>query len=78
MSRKNRSPEENARREKTRDLLQMTNIGSMDDIQNLFKETVAELMENGLEVKLDDELRYSNRSINLRPDNLHESCDTYP
>ena len=59
MSRKNRSPEENARREKTRDLLQMTNIGSMDDIQNLFKETVAELMENGLEVKLDDELRYS-------------------
>ena len=59
MSRKNRSPEENARREKTRELLQMTNIGSMDDIQNLFKETVAELMENGLEAKLDDELGYS-------------------
>ena len=37
----------------------MTNIGSMDDIQNLFKETVAELMENGLEAKLDDELGYS-------------------
>ena len=51
MSRKNRSPEENARREKTRELLQMTNIGSMDDIQNLFKETVAELMENDLEAK---------------------------
>ena len=63
MSRKNRSPEENARREKTRDLLQMTNIGSMDDIQNLFKETVAELMENGLEVKLDDELRYSKYDV---------------
>ena len=26
----------------------MANIGSMDDIQNLFKETIAEFMENGL------------------------------
>ena len=48
MSKKNRSPEENARREKIRELLQMANIGSMDDIQNLFKETIAEFMENGL------------------------------
>lgn len=38
MARKNRTPEENARREKIRELLQMANIGSMDDIQNLFKE----------------------------------------
>ena len=45
MSRKNRSPEENARRAKIRDLLQMANIDSMDDIQNLFKETIAEFME---------------------------------
>ena len=59
MSRKNRSPEENARREKIRKLLQMANIGSMDDIQNLFKETIAEFMENGLEAELDDELGYS-------------------
>ena len=59
MSRKNRSPEENARREKIRELLQMANIGSMDDIQNLFKETIAEFMENGLEAELDDELGYS-------------------
>ena len=44
MSRKNRTPEENARREKIRELLQMANIGSMDDIQNLFKETIAEFM----------------------------------
>ena len=35
------------------------NIGSMDDIQNLFKETIAEFMENGLEAELDDELGYS-------------------
>ena len=56
MARKNRTPEENARREKIRELLQMANIGSMDDIQNLFKETIAEFMENGLEAELDDEL----------------------
>ena len=48
MARKKRTPEENARREKIRDLLQMANIGSMDDIQSLFKETIAEFMENGL------------------------------
>ena len=37
----------------------MANIGSMDDIQNLFKETIAEFMENGLEAELEDELGYS-------------------
>ena len=59
MARKNRTPEESARREKIRELLQMANIGSMDDIQNLFKETIAEFMENSLEAELDDELGYS-------------------
>ena len=37
MSRKNRTPEENERRAKIRELLQMGGISSMDDIQNLFK-----------------------------------------
>ena len=59
MARKKRTPEENARREKIRELLQMANIGSMDDIQGLFKETIAEFMENGLDAELDDELGYS-------------------
>ena len=59
MARKNRTPEENARREKIRELLQMANIGSMEDIQSLFKEAIAEFMENGLEAELDDELGYS-------------------
>ena len=58
MARKNRTPEESARREKIRELLQMANIDSMDDIQNLFKETIAEFMEKGLEAELDDELGY--------------------
>ena len=54
MTRKKRTAEENARREKIRELLQMANIGSMEDIQSLFKETIAEFMENGLEAELDD------------------------
>ena len=56
MARKKCTSEENARREKIRELLQMANIGSMDDIQSLFKETIAEFMENGLDAELDDEL----------------------
>ena len=56
---KKRTPEENARRAKIRELLDMSNITSMDDIQNLFKETIAEFMEDGLETELDEELGYS-------------------
>ena len=59
MTRKKRTPEESARREKIRELLQLANIGSMDDIQDLFKETIAEFMEDGLEAELDEELGYS-------------------
>lgn len=59
MAVKKRTPEENARRAKIRELLDMSNITSMDDIQNLFKETIAEFMEDGLETELDEELGYS-------------------
>ena len=59
MSRRKRSPEEQARREKIRELLQISEISSMEDIQNLFKETIAEFMENGLDSELDDELGYT-------------------
>ena len=58
-SRRKRSPEEQARRDKIRELLQSSGVSSMDDIQNLFKETIAEFMENGLDAELDDELGYS-------------------
>ena len=58
MARRNRSPEENERRAKIRELLQISGISSMEDIQDLFKETIAEFMENGLEAELDDELGY--------------------
>ena len=59
MARKNRSPEENERRAKIRELLESSDINSMEDIQNLFKETIAEFMENGLDAELEDELGYS-------------------
>ena len=58
-SRKNRSPEEQARRAKIRELLQESNISSMADIQNLFKEAIAEFMESGLDAELDESLGYS-------------------
>ena len=53
--RKNRSPVEQARRAKIRELLQESNVSSMEDIQSLFKE----FMEDGLNAELDDELGYS-------------------
>ena len=59
MVRKKRTPEEMERRAKIRELLQVSNVSSMVDIQNLFKETIAEFMENGLEAELDEELGYS-------------------
>ena len=59
MARRKRTPEEEARRTKIRELLQASNVGSMEDIQNLFKETIAEFMETGLDAELDEELGYS-------------------
>ena len=59
MTKKKRTPEENERREKIRELLKISNVGSMEDIQKLFKETIAEFMEDGLEAELDEELGYS-------------------
>ena len=59
MGRKDRSPEEQERRAKIRELLQMSNVSSMEDIQNLFKETIAEFMEDGLDAELSEELGYS-------------------
>ena len=59
MARRNRSAEENERRGKIRELLEVSSINSMEDIQNLFKETIAEFMENGLEAELEEKLGYS-------------------
>ena len=58
MKRKERSPEEKERREKILELLQLADISSMADIQNLFKETIATFMESSLDSELDEELGY--------------------
>ncbi len=52
MGRRTRSPEEQERRAKIRELLQLSNVSSMEDIQNLFKETIAEFTEDGLDAEL--------------------------
>ena len=53
-----RTPEEMARREKIDEMLKAANVTSMADIKDLFKETIARFMENGLQSELDDELGY--------------------
>ena len=53
-----RSPEEAARREKIRELLEMTGVTGMEDIQQLFRDTIAEFMENGLDAEMDEHLGY--------------------
>ena len=50
--------EQQARRALISELLTAANVQSMDDIQNLFKETIAEFMESSLEAELDEELGY--------------------
>ena len=53
-----RTPEEMARREKIDEMLKAANVTSMTDIQDLFKETIARFIENGLQSELDEELGY--------------------
>ena len=59
MSRRKRTSEEIARKAKVRELMQELDINDMSDINALFKEFVGDILENGLEAELDDELGYS-------------------
>ena len=59
MPRRKRTPEEIARKAKVRELMQELDINDMTDINALFKELVGDILENGLEAELDDELGYS-------------------
>ena len=61
MAKKNgrrRSPEEAARREKIRELLELAGVNGMEDIQQLFRETIAEFIEDGLDAEMDEHLGY--------------------
>lgn len=59
MARRKRTPEEMARKEKLRELMSELNIKDFSGINSLFKEMVGDILENGLEAELDDELGYS-------------------
>ena len=59
MPRRKRTPEEIARKAKVRELMQELDINDMTDINALFKEFVGDILENGLEAELDDELGFS-------------------
>ena len=58
MPRSKRTPEEIARKAKVRKLMQELDINDMSDINALFKEFIGDILENGLEAELDDELGY--------------------
>lgn len=47
------------RKEKFREFLSMLDVEDMSDLRSVFKEMVGEVLENGLEAELDDELGYS-------------------
>lgn len=53
-----RTPEEAARRELIRELLSKANVTGMEDIQTLFKETIAEFLEDSLDAELEETLGY--------------------
>ena len=66
MARKNgrqRSPEEAARREKIRELLALSGVEGMEDIQQLFRETIAEFVETGLDAEMDEQLGYDRYDV---------------
>ena len=47
------------RKEKIREFLSLLDVEDMSDLRLVFKEMVGEVLENGLEAELDDELGYS-------------------
>lgn len=66
MAKKNgrqRSPEEAVRREKIRELLALSGVEGMEDIQQLFRETIAEFVETGLDAEMDEQLGYDRYDV---------------
>lgn len=47
------------RKDRLREFLSLLEVDDMHDLRSLFKEMAGEVLENGLEVELDDELGYS-------------------
>lgn len=59
MARRKITPERRAQRKKLLEMLQDAGINDMAGVQELFKEMVGTVLENGLEAELEDELGYS-------------------
>ncbi len=59
MAKSRRTPEERERRAKMTSFLQDLNVSSIADVQELFKELIGNVLENGLEGELDEELGYT-------------------
>ena len=59
MAKRKISPERREQREKLLEMLQGAGINDVEGVQNLFKEMVSTVLENGLEAELEDELGYS-------------------
>ena len=60
------SPEERAaekeRKDNLRKVMQGLDVKDFKDLQSVFKMMVGEILENGLEGELDDELGYTNQN----------------
>ena len=59
MAKKRISPERRAERKKLLEMLQDAGINDVAGVQELFREMVSTVLENGLEAELDEELGYS-------------------
>lgn len=59
MAKRKISPERRAQRKKLLEMLQDAGINDVAGVQDLFKEMVSTVLENGLEAELDEELGYS-------------------
>lgn len=59
MAKSKRSAEERERRAKMTSFLQDLNVSSVAEVQDLFKEMIGNVLENGLDAELDEELGYS-------------------
>ena len=73
---KDGSPEELLLREKICEPLQPANEGSMEDIHELFKETIGKFMENSLEAELDEELGSGKYRLLQGFEEAHERPET--
>lgn len=69
------------RKDKLREFLSLLEVDDIHDLQSLFKEMVGEVLENGLEAELDDELGYSKydyRNKNTKNSRKQEVCIVAP